>query len=125
VAKQIRRFDEKSTSVPVQAGLELSGEWIEAAPVYVIVVADVARCAGIRSSTKQELGLGIRFQRVEVNSTANKKKTRELISGFEREDVLVKRQQTRVVSCKSLLREIQIEVEWPGRLIVNIHIHAE
>jgi len=109
----------------VQSRFELSGKWIKAATINVIVVPNIKRSAWIRRPAEQELALGVRRQRIKINASAHKDKTRELIGRLEGHKVLVESHQSSVVSSESLLGKVEIEVERRRRLIVDVRVHAE
>src|SRR5207248_10299942 len=109
----------------MQTGFELIGKRIETTPINVIVVTNIQCRARIRYPTEQELSFSIRLQRIKINSSSHKNEARELISRFECHEILIECHQARIVPPKSLLGEIQIEVQRRRRLKVNVRVHAK
>ena len=124
-AKEIRHLDKERPAITVQPRFQLSGKWIESAPINVVVVANIESGARIRRPAKQELAFHIRSQRIKIDSSANKNEARELVGRLERHKVLVKCYESGVVSSQPLLGKIEIEVERRQRLIINVCVHAE
>src|SRR5437773_1878254 len=71
-AKEVRHFDKERPPIAVQSRFELSGKWIKAATINVIVVPNIKRSAWIRRPAEQELALGVRRQRIKINASAHK-----------------------------------------------------
>ena|SRR5438132_1597434 len=124
-AKEIRHLDEERPAITVQPRLQLSGKWIESAPINVVVVANIESGARIRRPAKQELAFHIRSQRIKIDSSANKNEARELVSRLECHEILIECHQARIVPSEPLLGKIKIEVERRQRLIINVRVYAE
>src|SRR5258708_17998383 len=81
LAEEIRHLDEEGAAIPAQARFELLGKGTKAAPVNVIVIANVQSGAWIRRPAKQELALDVRGNGIKVDPPAGKDEPRELIGG--------------------------------------------